>query len=179
MSRIRGRNTRPERILRRALRAGNIKLRSSSKTPVGFADVVISNRYAPVAVFIDGCFWHGCPDHYVPPRSRIDFWAAKLLENVVRDQRQTLGLDASGWRVIRLWEHEVFEELDRSVRRVADAMRPRVPRRRASWRVLRIEWRDEERLQERRCMQDLRDPLRVRVEERPRQTKKARAPGSP
>ena len=63
-----------------------------------------------------GCFWHGCPDHYVPPRSTIDFWSKKLAENVARDRRQTLALEAAGWRVVRVWECEVIESLDDSFR---------------------------------------------------------------
>ena len=58
------------------------------------------------------CFFHGCPHHYVRPRSRMDFWSAKLAENVQRDRRQTLNLEAAGWRVCRIWEHEVFESLE-------------------------------------------------------------------
>ena len=67
------------------------------------------------AVFVDGCFWHGCPDHYVRPRTKNEFWDAKLKENVDRDRRQTVELTQLGWRVVRVWEHQVWEELDDTV----------------------------------------------------------------
>ncbi|HYO69174.1 MAG TPA: very short patch repair endonuclease, partial [Archangium sp.] len=79
MSRIRGKDTSPERLLRSALWRAGLRFRLQSRTPYGRPDVVFSK--ARVAVFIDGCFWHGCPDHYVRPRTRNDFWSSKLLEN--------------------------------------------------------------------------------------------------
>lgn len=72
---------------------------------------------ARLAVFVDGCFWHGCPEHYVRPRSsNAKFWAQKLQDNVSRDARQTLRLEADGWRVLRVWEHE----LERDVEKIAE-----------------------------------------------------------
>ena len=65
-----------------------------------------------LAVFVDGCFWHGCPEHYVRPRSsNAGFWAQKLQDNVSRDERQTLRLEADGWRVLRVWEHELEQDV--------------------------------------------------------------------
>ena len=101
MSRIRGRNTRPERRLRQALWAAGLRYRKHAKTPVGRPDLVFVGPR--VAVFVDGCFWHGCPRHYVRPRSRTDFWSRKLRENVDRDRRQTLELHVRGWTVVRIW----------------------------------------------------------------------------
>ena len=74
-------------------------------TPAGRPDIVFPG--ARVAVFIDGCFWHGCPDHYVRPRSSEEFWSKKLAENCRRDSVQTKRLEDIGWRVCRVWEHEV------------------------------------------------------------------------
>ena len=59
-----------------------------------------------VAVFLDGCFWHGCPEHTRPPRTNEEWWAAKLRGNVVRDRETDARLEAAGWRVVRVWEHE-------------------------------------------------------------------------
>jgi DNA mismatch endonuclease (patch repair protein) len=59
-----------------------------------------------IAVFVDGCFWHRCPDHYRPAKARAAFWQAKIGANVARDRRTDEALQASGWRVIRAWEHE-------------------------------------------------------------------------
>jgi DNA mismatch endonuclease (patch repair protein) len=59
-----------------------------------------------VAVFLDGCYWHGCPDHGTRPRTNTAYWDAKLAANRSRDARHTALLEASGWRVFRVWEHE-------------------------------------------------------------------------
>lgn len=59
-----------------------------------------------IGVFVDGCFWHGCPDHATFPRSNTDYWLPKLTENKERDNRQTDRLRAAGWVVFRVWEHD-------------------------------------------------------------------------
>jgi DNA mismatch endonuclease (patch repair protein) len=61
-------------------------------------------------VFIDGCFWHGCPDHYVEPQSNPAYWRTKLVANAARDADTTARLIALGFRVLRIWEHEPAEE---------------------------------------------------------------------
>jgi DNA mismatch endonuclease (patch repair protein) len=71
-----------------------------------------------VAVFVDGCFWHGCPLHSVRPKTHTVFWATKLSGNAARDHRQTAALTASGWLVLRFWEHEV----DNDPAQVAEAV---------------------------------------------------------
>jgi DNA mismatch endonuclease (patch repair protein) len=68
------------------------------------ADIVFTR--ARVAVFIDGCFWHACPEHGNLPSANRDWWRAKLQENTQRDVRNKLALEEAGWRVIRVWEHE-------------------------------------------------------------------------
>ena len=70
------------------------------------ADIVFTRRR--VAVFIDGCFWHGCPEH--APRVNTHYWGPKLARNVERDQRVTATLRAAGWTVLRLWEHTPPQE---------------------------------------------------------------------
>lgn len=61
-------------------------------------------REAGLAVFVDGCFWHGCPKCYVRPKQHRKFWDEKVVTNQARDRRQTRALKAMGWRVLRLWE---------------------------------------------------------------------------
>jgi len=61
---------------------------------------------ARVAVFIDGCFWHGCADHQRVPRTNRDYWIPKLARNVARDREVDEALTAAGWLVLRIWEHE-------------------------------------------------------------------------
>lgn len=63
-----------------------------------------------VAVFVDGCFWHGCPTHAKLPTNNRSFWAEKLSKNRQRDKRVVRVLSASGWRVLRIWEHELNEK---------------------------------------------------------------------
>jgi len=170
MSRIRGKDTSPERIIRQRLWAAGLRYRLQARTPGGRADIVVPGR--KLAIFIDGCFWHGCPEHYVRPRSRNEFWKAKLAENVSRDRRQTLLLDAVGWRVVRVWEHEVHEAPEEVVVRILEAAYQERPPRRLSWRVARVETLDSAGNLERRHLEELRDGQLQRVEERRRTTRK-------
>lgn len=173
MSRIRGRDTGPEQVLRRALWAAGMRYRLHSRTPVGRPDIVMKMRR--VAIFIDGCFWHGCPEHYVRPRSRTAFWSAKLRENVARDIRQTAALTEQGWSVLRFWEHEVFTDVEGVVERIGRARAGQAARSSAEWRVLAAEPLDEAGTRERRVLCSLRDPSRTRVVEQKRHTRKWRA----
>ncbi len=61
---------------------------------------------ARVAVFVDGCFWHGCPDHQQVPKCNTDYWIPKLAANVDRDRRVDRAFRGAGWSVMRIWEHE-------------------------------------------------------------------------
>ena len=67
-------------------------------------DIVFTRQ--KVAVFVDGCFWHSCPEHSTIPKANRDWWVEKLLANVERDRRHTAELEATGWTVLRFWEHE-------------------------------------------------------------------------
>lgn len=120
MARIRGFDTSPELALRRLLWARGLRYRLNVRTAGGRPDLVFHR--ARLAVFIDGCFWHGCPLHYARPRSREEFWSGKLAGNIDRDWRQSTALEAAGWRVLRLWEHEVLLDLARAVERVELAL---------------------------------------------------------
>ena len=104
MSSIRGRDTRPEVRLRKALWALGLRYRLRSKLP-GRPDLVFVADH--VAVFVDGCFWHQCPKHAVWPKNNSSFWRRKLEANVKRDRRNNRELKLQGWKVIRIWEHEV------------------------------------------------------------------------
>jgi len=121
MARIRGANTSPELKLREALESWGICPSTEVKAPVGRPDLTFPEVL--LAVFIDGCFWHGCPLHYARPRSRADFWSSKLVENLERDARQSAALEQAGWRVLRLCEHEIVVALLRSVLLVGETVR--------------------------------------------------------
>lgn len=84
------------------------------------ADVVFVS--ARVAVFVDGCFWHQCPSHGNLPKANRTWWRAKLQRNVERDAETDARLKAAGWKVIRLWEHELRDDPDTAAHRVAEAV---------------------------------------------------------
>ncbi len=74
-------------------------------------------RARRLVVFVDGCFWHGCPRHGTRPRDNRAFWARKFRLNRARDRRNTRDLRAAGWRVLRLWEHELRPPAQAALRR--------------------------------------------------------------
>jgi DNA mismatch endonuclease (patch repair protein) len=122
MSRIRSRDTKPEIRLRRYLWACRLRgYRLHSKLP-GKPDIVFSRK--KLAVFIDGCFWHGCPEcgDGRAPASNTGYWSAKRAGNRARDERRTRELQQMGWTVLRLWEHEVFKKTEECVLRIEAAL---------------------------------------------------------
>lgn len=104
MSRIRSTNTKPEILVRKALWARGLRYRLYPDLP-GRPDLVFYKSRA--VVFVDGCFWHGCPLHYSAPKNRWDFWKEKLRRNVLRDMEVDDQLRAMGWKILRIWEHEL------------------------------------------------------------------------
>jgi DNA mismatch endonuclease, patch repair protein len=164
MSRIRGSNTTPERVLGRALWKLGHRYRLRTKGLTGRPDLVFYNHR--VVIFVDGCFWHGCPEHYVRPRSGTAFWADKLRENVLRDIRQTEELHSAGWRVVRVWEHEVLGGLEALLVRLLETLASTRRSRARQWRVLSADALDEQGQHERRHLISLSNPTlkrRVRV----------------
>lgn len=122
MSRIRSRDTGPEILLRRAVWAAGLRYRVHAKLP-GHPDLSFSA--ARLAVFVDGCFWHGCPLHSKPPSTNQGYWGPKLARNEARDRQAEARLADMGWSVIRLWEHEVRRDIAGSVERILSAVRGR------------------------------------------------------
>lgn len=119
----RRRDTKPEIALRSALHRRGLRFRKDypirveGRRPIR-PDVVFTR--AKVAVFVDGCFWHGCREHQVVPRSNPDYWVPKLRRNVERDRETDAALRAAGWIVVHVWEHEdvveAVERVERAVR---------------------------------------------------------------
>ena len=102
----RGRDTAPERRLRSILHARGLRFRVNQPLPFERrrrADVTFTR--VGLYVFVDGCFWHGCPEHFVLPKTRAEFWRAKILDNAERDQDTTRRLEEAGATVLRIWEH--------------------------------------------------------------------------
>ena len=91
----------------------NLKILTPKVSRAIRADIVFPRRR--VAVFVDGCFWHCCPQHGTDPATNSNYWRAKLSSNVERDRRQTRELKAAGWTVLRVWEHERPEDAARLV----------------------------------------------------------------
>jgi DNA mismatch endonuclease (patch repair protein) len=112
----------PEQAMRRAPHARGARFRKHLAPVPGLRcrpDVVVPRRR--LAVFVDGCFWHACPEHGRRPTANATWWAQKLQANGERDRRQDHALTAHGWQVLRLWEHEPAERMaDEVLRAFAD-----------------------------------------------------------
>jgi DNA mismatch endonuclease (patch repair protein) len=120
MQQQRRRDTQPEIALRRALHAAGLRYRVERPVIPGMrrrADIVFGP--AKVAVFVDGCFWHMCPEHATFPRANADWWRQKLERNYARDQDTDRLLRKQGWLPVRVWEHEDMAE---AVLRIAEVV---------------------------------------------------------
>jgi len=119
----RGRDTKPELALRSATHRLGLRYRVDIAPLQNLrrrADLVFSK--AKVAVFLDGCYWHGCPDHHRPAQRNREFWSEKIAKNRERDRNTDETLAAADWLVIRVWEHEEPAE---AANRIARAVRER------------------------------------------------------
>jgi len=129
MAAVRGRDTRPELALRRALHAWGLRYRVNARNILGCPDV--ANRTRKVAVFVDGDYWHGNPAEWRRrgfqtleaqfPEAKRAFWVTKITANMKRDEDVNDALAARGWTVIRVWESEIRTDLDAVVERIATA----------------------------------------------------------
>jgi DNA mismatch endonuclease (patch repair protein) len=118
MARVRRSGTEPELVLRQALWAGGLRYRLKSKVRLpGKPDILFPG--SKVAVFVDGCFWHGCPLHGTTPKTNADFWVAKIKRNQSRDVEVDAKLIGLGWKVVRLWEHDIKCDLKRVVNHIS------------------------------------------------------------
>lgn len=112
MKRVRSKDTGPELAVRKILFSAGLRYRVHYKPRVvafGRANIDIAFPGFKLAVFIDGCFWHGCPDHGTIPKANGEWWAEKLSSNQARDERVTAALRDGGWKVLRFWTHETPE----------------------------------------------------------------------
>lgn len=125
MRRQRRRDTVPEVALRRELHGRGVRYfvdRAPLKGIRRRADLVFPRRR--VAVYVDGCFWHRCPQHATDPKNNAEWWAAKLAANVARDRNTDAALAAAGWTVVRIWEHENPAEAADRVQAALSATEP-------------------------------------------------------
>lgn len=118
----RKRDTQPEMAVRSAAHRLGLRYRVATRPLPDqrfTADLVF--RTARVAVFIDGCFWHGCPDHGTSPRTNSSYWGPKLTRNRARDKAVMEALRAAGWVGLRIWEHEDPEVAARHIAATVDS----------------------------------------------------------
>ena len=108
MARMPRRSTSPELAIRRELHRRGLRFRIDLAGVPGRPDIAFTR--ARVAVFVDGCFWHRCPEHGTMPRNNAKWWQAKFDRNVARDQAKDAALAALGWLVVHVWEHEAVAD---------------------------------------------------------------------
>ncbi|MDO9053432.1 MAG: very short patch repair endonuclease [Gallionella sp.] len=107
MAKVRQKGTGSELAFRRELYRNGLRYRINfcvMKKPRRVADIAFPRL--KIAIFIDGCFWHGCPEHATWPKQNAEFWRNKIETNRARDIDTDVRLDALGWKVVRMWEHE-------------------------------------------------------------------------
>ena len=111
-------DTRPELLLRSKLWRDGFRFRKHHRITIGDDTVVADIAFVRdrVAVFVDGCFWHGCPAHGTSPRTNSSYWETKLSRNRTRDASVDFALSEAGWIVIRCWEHESVSQSTERIR---------------------------------------------------------------
>ncbi len=118
MSRIKGKDTKPEIIVRKYLFSEGFRFRKNDKRYPGKPDIILP-RYK-TAIFVHGCFWHrhnGCKMATMP-KSNTDFWTEKFNKNIYNDQKHVAELTQMGWRVIIIWECEIKNNFNETMRRI-------------------------------------------------------------
>ncbi|MBN3512864.1 very short patch repair endonuclease [Mycolicibacterium septicum] len=125
MAAVKRANTKPEVAVRSALHIAGLRFRKDF--PVRVEGSLIRPDIAftrlRVAVFVDGCFWHMCPQHRTMPATNAEFWKQKLERNASRDEDQNRRLTDAGWLVVRIWEHECLDDAMQKVRHAVDQRR--------------------------------------------------------
>jgi DNA mismatch endonuclease (patch repair protein) len=121
----RKRDTRPELALRRLVHRMGLRYRVAARPPIlggrmGRADLLFPS--ARTAVYLDGCWWHACPEHFKPARTNVEYWGPKIERNRARDTAVDTALAAAGWTSIRIWEHE---DPSTAAQRIAETLRER------------------------------------------------------
>jgi DNA mismatch endonuclease, patch repair protein len=122
MSNIRSEQTGGEIALRKYLwRKGWRGYRINFKGLPGKPDIAYNSK--KVAIFVDGCFWHKCPRCYTEPKSNKHYWIPKIQRNIDRDLQNNMALKIQGWTVLRIWEHEIEENIDKCAEKIIDVLK--------------------------------------------------------
>ena len=123
MSRIRGKDTKPEEIVRKYLFSQGFRYRKNVKDLPGKPDIVLPKYHT--VVFVNGCFWHhhiGCR-YFVWPKNHAEFWKEKILGNEARDQQNAKALQEAGWKIITVWECELKNRRDETLKSLVQTIR--------------------------------------------------------
>lgn len=120
MARVKSRDTGPEVLLRKALWRVGRRYRVQFILAGTRIDIAFPRQQ--LAVFVDGCFWHGCPEHYRPPPSNQEYWRKKLESNLGRDRRQSREVEGAGWQVMRFWECAIRRDCMSVVRKIVSRL---------------------------------------------------------
>ena len=121
----RSRDTKSELLVRSLVHGRGLRYRVAQRPLPGLrrtADLVF--RPTRVAVFVDGCYWHGCPKHYKEPKTNTDYWRAKIAGNGQRDRQTDELLSEAGWLVLRFWEHEDPNEIADAIATAVEGRKP-------------------------------------------------------
>lgn len=120
MSSIRGKNTKPELVVRGMLWSKGVRYRIHNKKIFGTPDISIKKK--KLAIFVDGCFWHGCRKCYKEPKTNTGFWRKKLEYNKQRRIKVRQGLKGKGWNVLEFWEHQVKNEPQKILEKISSLL---------------------------------------------------------
>jgi DNA mismatch endonuclease (patch repair protein) len=115
MSQIRGKWTKQEKLLHNHLKGRKIRHKMHPKM-AGNPDVIIPDK--KIAIFLDGCFWHGCPRCYRQPTSNVKYWKNKIETNRKKDKKASILLRRQGWKVMRIWEHDMKKSIPNQIARI-------------------------------------------------------------
>jgi DNA mismatch endonuclease, patch repair protein len=142
MSRTAQRDNSGERALRSELHRRGLRFRlHRSMLANSRRTVDIAFSFSKVAVFVDGCFWHGCPEHGTWPKNNRAFWRAKIEQNVARDRDTDRRLNAAGWTVVRIWTHEpvrgAANRIETTIRRALHQRAKTRPRSTKAFQIVR------------------------------------------
>lgn len=118
MQAIRAKDTQPELLLRRELHRRGLRFRLNVPVPgMPRRSIDVAWKGKRVAVYLDGCYWHGCPEHSAVPRVNREYWAPKIAGNRQRDRETEAFLRDRGWTVLRFWEHEPVKDVADAIER--------------------------------------------------------------
>lgn len=113
MSSIKSKKTKPELALKKVLRGLGFAYQPKMEGHPDFA-----NKKIKIAIFVHGCFWHKCPKHYKEPTSKREYWFPKIEKNVLRDKKNKKLLETKGYKVIKIWEHEIKKDIKKALGKI-------------------------------------------------------------